>query len=49
MKKTYINPEIEVVRMKMNQHLLDGSPIPMGSGDKDPGTEADGHEDDFDW
>ncbi len=26
MKKTYINPDIQVVMMKMNQHLLDGSP-----------------------
>ena len=27
MKKEYINPEIEVVRLTMNQHLLDGSPL----------------------
>ena len=26
MKKTYINPDIQVIMMKMNQHLLDGSP-----------------------
>ena len=26
MKKTYINPNIHVVMMKMNQHLLESSP-----------------------
>ena len=25
MKKEYINPEMEVVRLTMNQHLLEGS------------------------
>ena len=25
MKKTYINPNLEVVRLQMSQHLLDGS------------------------
>ena len=53
MKKTYINPEMEIVRMKMNQHLLDGSPAaqvldpsdtPISSGD-DIGS----HGDEFDW
>ena len=27
MKKTYINPNIEVVKLQMHQHLLDGSPV----------------------
>ena len=37
MKKTYINPELTVIKMKMNQHLLDGSPNgvndQLGTGD----------------
>ena len=36
MKKEYINPEIEVVVLTMNQHILDGSPNaggPVQEGD----------------
>lgn len=30
MKKTYINPEMEVIRMKSHYQLLAGSEIPGG-------------------
>ena len=30
MKKTYINPEIEVVKMVINHHLLEGSTLNVG-------------------
>jgi len=30
MKKTYINPEMEVIEVKADQTLLAGSPIPIG-------------------
>ena len=51
MKKTYINPNMEVVKLQMHQHLLDGSlTVTFGSGTK-TGGDACGHEndDDFDW
>lgn len=49
MKKTYINPEIEVVKMKIQQHLLEGSiTVETGSTPTDPGS-SDGHFDEFDW
>lgn len=49
MKKTYINPTLEVVKMNMRQQMLAGSELGIGSGDKSPVTQADGHSDDFDW
>ena len=50
MKKTYINPNIEVVKMKMHQHLLDGSPKEgPGIGTSGSAGDAEGHFDDFDW
>lgn len=48
MKKTYINPNMEVVKVSMQQQMLAGS-LAIGSGDKNPATEADGRSDDFDW
>ena len=48
MKKTYINPNMEVVRLKTQQNLLVESNISMGSGTKATSA-ADGHDDDFDW
>jgi hypothetical protein len=27
MKKTYINPNLEVVKLNIHQHLLEGSPV----------------------
>ena len=40
-KKAYINPELEVVMLNMNQQLLAGSELGIGSGDKNPATEGD--------
>ncbi len=34
MKKTYINPKLEVVELNMNQQLLAGSNLGMGTGNK---------------
>ena len=35
MKKTYINPEMEVIEVKADQTLLAGSPIPISSDTTD--------------
>jgi len=48
MKKTYINPNIEVIKMKMTQHLLDGSINASISGTQS-NESALGHEFDFDF
>ena len=40
MKKTYKNPELEVVKIQTMQ-MMAASPLDMGSGDKNPATEAD--------
>ena len=48
MKKTYINPNMEVVRLKIQQNLLVESNLSMGEGTKATNL-ADGHDDDFDW
>ena len=49
MKKTYINPEMEIVKMKLNQHLLDGSiTVNVGTDPTDPNTsDAPGTE--YEW
>ena len=42
MKKTYINPTIEVIDIKMNYSLLSGSPVEFdgnGSGNVNPSSE----------
>ena len=41
MKKTYINPTLEVVKINTGVQLLAGSTLSIGSGDKAPATEAD--------
>ncbi|MBQ9651497.1 MAG: hypothetical protein IJV13_04705 [Prevotella sp.] len=47
MKKTYINPTIEVVNIKAPQ-LLAGSPeVPKGSSGS--ADDAEGRYDDWDW
>lgn len=52
MKKTYINPNIEVVKMKISQPLLDASQgsLSISEGDR-IGSSSDfgAHDDDFDW
>ena len=47
MKKTYINPELAVVKMKMNQHLLDGSP--NGAHDEVGSGSILGREEEYDF
>ena len=52
MKKTYINPEIEVVKIASQIHMLAGSPDPAANG-LDPAVDPidagdlDGRQ--FDW
>lgn len=48
MKKTYINPNIEVVKIQTQQMLADSLTVPTGTTPTDPG-DSDGHFDDFDW
>jgi len=47
MKKTYINPELEVVILKVQQQILAGSDPQLGG--EYGGGEILGHEDDFDF
>lgn len=49
MKKTYMNPTIEVVKMQIHQHLLDGSTQSVTLGSAGSANDAEGHGDDFDW
>lgn len=48
MKKTYIIPEMEIVKLNACQQLLSGSNIDMGSGDVDPNI-ADAPEFDYEF
>ena len=51
MKKTYINPEIEVVKMVINHQLLDGSTLSVDLKNEGISDEADllSREADFDF
>lgn len=49
MKKTYINPNIEVVKMNMNQQMLSGSLSKGSNPVSDPGKVLGREDDDFDW
>ena len=57
MKKTYINPNIEIVKIQNSNQLLAGSEFSKsgGFGGASGGSSgngivsADGHDDDFDW
>ena len=56
MKKTYINPTMEVVKVNMQQQMLAGSTLNMNGdfggasgGTSGKGVNVDGHDDDFDW
>ena len=42
MKKTYIIPELVAISLKMNQHLLDGSPTIQKSGEAGEGSFGSG-------
>lgn len=52
MKKTYINPTMEVVKVA-TQQMLAGSPgsqtLDKGATQIDSGSDIGGHDDDFDW
>ena len=48
MKKTYINPEIEVIKIKVQNTLLDTSSVGYG-GDVDNTDDADSRFTDNDW
>jgi hypothetical protein len=43
MKKTYINPEMEIIKIASQQQMLAGSTIPTGSTPTDPSL-TDAHE-----
>ena len=43
MKKTYINPEMEIIKIASQQQMLAGSTIPIGSTSTDPSL-TDAHE-----
>ena len=46
-KKQYINPEIEIVKLKACNQLLAGSEV-KGAHEEDP-DEYGAHDDSFDW
>ena len=46
MKKTYINPEMEIIKIASQMQIMAGSTIPTGSTPTDPSL-TDAHEDDF--
>ena len=46
MKKTYINPTIEIIEVKMHQQMLAGSP---GLGGEYGGGTPESREDGYDW
>ena len=53
MKKTYINPNIEVVKINMHQQMLSGSPssqtLDKGATQITGSGDIGAHDDDFDW
>ena len=50
MKKTYIIPELEVIKIASQAQMLAGSTVPTGSTPTDPASsDAPGLDDDFDW
>ena len=50
MKKTYINPVIEVIKIASQTQMLAGSTVPTGTTPTDPGnSDAPEFNDDFDW
>lgn len=50
MKKTYIIPVMEVIKIASQTQMMAGSPIPTGSTPTDPNdSDAPGMDDDMDW
>ena len=48
MKKTYINPNIEVIKIQTQQMLADSLTLGTGTTPTNPSA-SDAHDDDFDW
>ena len=50
MKKTYINPVMEVIKIASQTQMMAGSTVPTGTTPTDPASsDAPGLDDDFDW
>ena len=50
MKKTYINPELEVVKIQTMQMLAaSDTEVPISNVEVPDGTPGDSHFDEFDW
>ena len=50
MKKTYINPTLEVVKVATQQMLAaSNQTMTITNSQVDSGTAGDAHDDDFDW
>lgn len=50
MKKTYINPVIEVIKIASQAQMLAGSTVPVDPTPENPGnSDAPEFDDDFDW
>ena len=50
MKKTYINPELEVIKIASQTQMLAGSTVPVDPTPENPGnSDAPEFDDDFDW
>ena len=50
MKKTYINPELEVIKIASKTQMLAGSSVPTDPNPANPSSsDAPGFDDDFDW
>ncbi len=52
MKKTYINPEVEVIKLASQMQILNGSGVTTGSVPGEEYTDTDvsfGREEDFDF
>ena len=48
MKKTYINPEMEIIKIASQQQMLAGSTVPTGTTPTDPAS-SDAREDEYEW
>ena len=50
MKKTYIIPEMEVIKIASQTQMMAGSTVPVDPTPENPGnSDAPGLDDDFDW
>ena len=49
MKKTYINPEMEIIKIASQQQMLAGSTVPTGTEPTDPSESDAPYLEDYDW